>query len=39
MLIVTGVRSPQIFGPINGSNNDPAKRKDIENELGIEFID
>ena len=37
MLIVTGVRSPQIFGP--SDKNSPAKRKEIENELGIEFID
>ncbi|MBT3690705.1 cell division protein FtsZ [Candidatus Woesearchaeota archaeon] len=37
MLIVTGVQSPQIFG----HRNVPAdkKRKDIENELGIEFVD
>ena len=37
LLIVTGVSSPQIFGPkktIAGK-----KRTDIENELGIEFID
>ncbi len=37
MLIVTGVQSPQIFG----HKNVPAdkKRKDIEQELGIEFVD
>jgi cell division protein FtsZ len=37
MLIVTGVQSPQIFG----HKNVPAekKKKDIEQELGIEFID
>jgi cell division protein FtsZ len=37
MLIVTGVQSPQIFG----HRNVPAdkKRKDIEQELGIEFVD
>jgi len=37
MLIVTGVNSPQIFGlthKISDSN-----KKDIENELGIEFVD
>ena len=35
MLIVTGVTSPQILGPKKGA----AKRKrEIENELGIEFI-
>ena len=37
MLIVTGVQSPQIFG----HKNIPAekKKKDIEKELGIEFVD
>jgi len=37
MLIVTGVQSPQIFG----KKNVPAerKRKEIEHELGIEFVD
>jgi cell division protein FtsZ len=37
MLIVTGVQSPQIFG----HKNIPAdkKKKEIENELGIEFVD
>jgi len=36
LLIVTGVKSPQIFGPkirLAGK-----KKKEIENELGIEFI-
>ena len=37
MLIVTGVRSPQIFGP--RKINDTKHKKEIENELGIEFID
>lgn len=37
MLIVTGVTSSQIFGP-NKQTKDK-KRSDIENELGIEFIE
>jgi len=37
MLIVTGVKSPQIFGP-NRKISDK-NRKEIENELGIEFVD
>ena len=37
MLIVTGVTSPQIFGPKKTLNK--KKKKNIENELGIEFID
>ncbi|MCX6710201.1 MAG: cell division protein FtsZ [Candidatus Woesearchaeota archaeon] len=36
MLIVTGVKSLQILGPVNKTVD--RKRKDIENELGIEFI-
>jgi len=36
LLIVTGVHSPQIFGPKRTSSK---KKKEIENELGIEFID
>ena len=37
LLIVTGVNSPQIFGPrrFQGAK----KKREIENELGIEFID
>jgi cell division protein FtsZ len=35
MLIVTGVSSPQILGPKRHGNK---KKKEIENELGIEFI-
>ncbi|MFH1399557.1 MAG: cell division protein FtsZ [Candidatus Woesearchaeota archaeon] len=35
MLIITGVKSPQILGPATGKG----KRKDIESELGIEFVD
>ena len=37
LLIVTGVNSPQIFGPrrLQGAK----KKREIENELGIEFID
>ena len=37
MLIVTGVSSPQIFGPKKTIAT--RKRKEIEEELGIEFID
>ncbi|MBU1203978.1 MAG: cell division protein FtsZ [Nanoarchaeota archaeon] len=37
MLIVTGVSSPQIFGP--RKTTALKKKKDIENELGIEFVD
>ena len=37
MLIVTGVTSPQIFGPRKTTSM--KKRKEIENELGIEFVD
>jgi len=36
MLIVTGVNSPQIFGPRRV--NKQAKKREIENELGIEFV-
>jgi len=35
MLIVTGVSSPQILGP---KRHGSKKKKEIENELGIEFI-
>ena len=35
MLIVTGVSSPQILGPKRGAAK---KKREIENELGIEFI-
>lgn len=37
MLIVTGVKSPQILGPSNKLSD--AEKKEIENELGIEFVD
>jgi len=37
MLIVTGVSSPQIFGPRRTSS--VKKRKEIEEQLGIEFVD
>jgi len=36
MLIITGVRSSQIFG--HESTLTDQKRRDIENELGIEFV-
>jgi cell division protein FtsZ len=37
MLIVTGVNSPQIFGHTRTTSS--KKRNEIENELGIEFVD
>ncbi|MBW2970603.1 cell division protein FtsZ [Candidatus Woesearchaeota archaeon] len=37
MLIITGVSSPQILGP--GSGKRDRKQKEIESELGIEFVD
>ncbi len=37
MLIVTGVQSSQIFGP--GNSLKRKHKKDIENELGIDFIE
>jgi len=37
MLIVTGVKSPQIFGSIGHKKKE--EKKEIEQELGIEFID
>lgn len=37
MLIVTGVKSSQIFGP--GKKIADKHKRDIENELGIEFFD
>ena len=37
MLIITGVKSPQIFGPSRKIAD--KNKKDIENELGIEFVD
>jgi len=37
LLIVTGVQSPQIFGP--GKSWSGEKRKDIEESLGVEFIE
>ena len=37
MLIVTGVKSPQIFGSIGHKKKE--EKREIEQELGIEFID
>ncbi|MCD4666688.1 cell division protein FtsZ [archaeon] len=37
MLIVTGVTSPQIFGPRKTTTQ--KKKREIEEELGIEFVD
>ncbi len=37
MLIVTGVKSPQIFGQTKTMSGE--EKKGIENELGIEFVD
>jgi len=36
LLIVTGVKSPQIFGPRTRTTD--RRKKEIENDLGIEFI-
>ena len=38
MLIVTGVTSPQIFGRKKGIPQQE-KKKEFEDELGIEFVD
>ncbi|MBW2982552.1 cell division protein FtsZ [Candidatus Woesearchaeota archaeon] len=37
MLVITGVKSTQIFGPEKRLSD--KRKKDIENELGIEFVD
>lgn len=37
MLIVTGVKSPQIFGPSRKTSEE--NKKSIETELGIDFVD
>jgi len=37
MLIVTGVKSSQIFGP--GKLTSDRRKQEIEKELGIDFID
>jgi len=37
MLIITGVTSPQIIGPSN-KKRDEKKKKEIEEELGIDFV-
>jgi len=37
MLIVTGVKSSQILGP--GNLTESAKQQEIEEELGIEFVE
>jgi len=37
MLIITGVKSAQIFGP--GRKISDTKKRDMENELGIDFVD
>jgi cell division protein FtsZ len=37
MLIVTGVKSPQIFGRTRKISDE--QKKEIETELGIEFVD
>jgi cell division protein FtsZ len=36
MLIVTGVKSEQIFGPSHKASD--IRKKEVENELGIEFV-
>ena len=37
MLVVTGVTSPQIFGPKKTFSS--KKKEDLEKDLGIEFVD
>jgi cell division GTPase FtsZ len=37
MLIVTGVKSPQILGP--GESTSAKHQREISQELGIEFIE
>ncbi|MFH1209376.1 MAG: cell division protein FtsZ [archaeon] len=37
MLIITGVNSPQIFGPRKTTVG--ARKKEMQNELGIDFVD
>jgi cell division protein FtsZ len=37
LLIVTGVNSPQIFGPRRKHNSE--QKEEFQNELGIEFVD
>ena len=39
LLIVTGVQSPQIFGTEKTIKKRVKMKKEIEQELGIEFID
>jgi len=38
-LIVTGVTSPQIFGARKNAHKGEIKKKTIESELGIDFIE
>ena len=38
MLIVTGVHSTQIIGLGNANEREQNQKKDIEDELGIEFV-
>jgi len=39
MLIVTGVKSSQIFGKRSKDSVNPKEKKEIEHELGIDFVD
>src|SRR3989338_8172730 len=39
MLIVTGVKSSQIFGKKSKDSVNPKEKKEIEHELGIDFVD
>ena len=39
MLIVTGVKSSQIFGKKSKDSVNTKEKKEIENELGIDFVD
>jgi hypothetical protein len=37
MLIITGVKSPQILGP--GESTGDKRKREIAHELGIEFVE
>ncbi len=39
LIIVTGVHSPQIFGSVKAPAKAKKERREIEDELGIEFVD
>ncbi len=39
LIIITGVHSPQIFGSVKAPTKVERKKREIETELGIEFVD